>query len=747
MMSTSPTSILRRNVSSETFEQICSLCEQVAGMTGEEAIFLTEAALPSAVKNSRKDSLQKQRFCLVASPEFQVLLVGEPSNSHLSYQIQLTWDGREINQFLAQFPIDFTRSLLPQQRVQSGHFYSEFSLRLINLLAPPPLENIENIYPQVSVCKPVEDALERQVVQERLLNQVIAQLHQTLDLSVILETAVREVRNCFQSDRLLIYQFQCQSNTLENSNRNILRSGAGKVTYESKIDNSLSSLLNYVAEEDCFKHIPHCHQKYLNGCIVGVEDVESAYSASFCLVEFLRQYQIKSKLIAPIIVQDELWGLIVVHQCFEKRQWLEREKDFLGQIAEHLAVAIYQAQLYAAIQEQKDTFEQRVIERTRELRDTLLAAQAAHRSKSEFLGNVSHELRTPLTSIIGLSGTLLHSSQKEFSLSPEKQQRYLKIIQESGQQLLNLINEMIDFSQIEAGKTVLNTKEISLYKLAQKMRQVYQKESQRKNIELKLDFRVSVVEDNFFTDPERLQQILFHLFDNAIKFTADGGIVLLRIWREKHYAVFQVEDTGIGISEQQLPLLFKKFQQLEKSRERSYGGTGLGLALTKQLVELHQGRIEVESTLGTGSRFTVWLPNQNQRFLKSAALTTPEIPAFPKNKNIILVANDEETANLMCELLTAGNYQVVWLIDGLTAIQQIELLQPNAVIIDCDLPEVYIISQSLKRSPMTRSLKILLLSQQISAKDWQAIQQYGIDDYLLKPIEPNHFLQRVNALL
>jgi two-component system sensor histidine kinase/response regulator len=135
---------------------------------------------------------------------------------------------------------------------------------------------------------------------------------------------------------------------------------------------------------------------------VDIEDVETAYSSSFCLAELLRQHQVKSKLIAPIVVKDELWGLIIAHQCFEKRQWLDREKDFLRQIAEHLAVAIYQAQLYAQLQKQKETFEQRVIERTRELRDTLLAAQAAHRSKSEFLGNVSHELRTPLTSVIGL---------------------------------------------------------------------------------------------------------------------------------------------------------------------------------------------------------------------------------------------------------------------------------------------------------------------------------------------------------
>jgi two-component system sensor histidine kinase/response regulator len=176
-----------------------------------------------------------------------------------------------------------------------------------------------------------------------------------------------------------------------------------------------------------------------------------------------------------------------------------------------------------------------------------------------------------------------------------------------------------------------------------------------------LDLRLKIDEDKFCTDPERVQQILFHLLGNAIKFTPECGTVILRIWREKYQAVFQVEDTGIGIAEQHLPLLFEKFQQLERSRERIYGGTGLGLALTKQLVELHQGRIEVESTPEKGSLFTVWLPNQAQHLLKSTAISPTDIPVFPTSKSIILVANDEEIATLMCELLTAANYKVVWL--------------------------------------------------------------------------------------
>jgi two-component system sensor histidine kinase/response regulator len=399
------------------------------------------------------------------------------------------------------------------------------------------------------------------------------------------------------------------------------------------------------------------------------------------------------------------------------------------------------------VQQQKNTFEQRVIERTQELRDTLLAAQAANQSKSEFLGNMSHELRTPLTSVIGLSGTLLHWSKKGAILSLEKQRQYLQMIQDSGKQLLELINEILDFSQLEAGKLLLDIKEFSLQSLVRKILKNLQAEANHQQIHLQLDFRVEQGRDRFYADPERVQQILFHLLKNAIKFTPPEGTVILRVWREERQAVFQVEDTGIGISEHQLPLLFEKFQQLEKSLQRTYGGTGLGLALTKQLVELHRGTIEVESTVGKGSIFTVRLPNQLHRQLKTIPVAKVEDTPSPEGKSIVLIERDEEIATLMCELLTAATYQVVWLIDSTTAIGQIELLRPSLAIVNRNIPDVYHISKTLKRLQTTRAIKILLLSDRITSIDWQELSQQGIDDYLLKPIQPHLLLQRVSALI
>lgn len=746
--------ILRRRLFPQTVEQLLSLWQQLAEKVGSDAVFMTEEALLEPASDLEVNSAKE--YCrLLLSPEFKVLLVGKPNFDHPSYQVSMTWDEKAIAQFIKQLPPAQRSLLSARDRRQQPRFpqastaqdlINYLTLKLLEILTPEDPEILAGNYSSFAVCKPVEDALHQQVAQERLLNQVIAQIRQSLDLSVILEIAVREVRNFLQVDRLVIYQFGQQSSA--NSHPEKKQLGWGRIAYEAIASEQIPSILNLVVEEECFTYIPHYQDKYTGGRVVAVEDVFTAYSSSFCLAEFLSKCQIRAKLIAPIIVQGKLWGLLIAHQCFQPRQWLDYEKNFLRHIGEHLAIAIYQAQLYAQVQQQKESFEQRVIERTKELRDTLIAVQAANQSKSEFLGNVSHELRTPLTCVIGLSGTLLHWSDRGAALPLEKQRQYLQTIQESGKHLLDLINDIIDFSDLEAGKSLLKIREFSLQVLSRKIIDYLQEDATRQTLTLELDFRVDAADDHFWADSDRVQQILYHLLSNAIKFTPAGGSIILRVWRENNYAVFQVEDTGIGISEHQLPLLFTKFQQLEKSRERTYGGTGLGLALTKQLVELHRGTIEVESLLAQGSIFTVWLPNQpQQRQPRSQTTSAPASTSLPSGKTIVLVENDEEIATLICELLTAANYQVVWLIDGSTSIKQIELLQPAVVILDRQMPDVYHISQTLKKRTTTRAIKILILRDSTTSFNQQNLAQKGVDVYLFKPIQPNLLLQMIGALI
>jgi two-component system sensor histidine kinase/response regulator len=439
-----------------------------------------------------------------------------------------------------------------------------------------------------------------------------------------------------------------------------------------------------------------------------------------------------------------LWGLLIAHQCGEKRQWLPQEKKFLGQIGEHLAIAIYQAQLYSQVQEQKDIFERRVIERTQELQDTLMAAEAANLCKSEFLNNMSHELLTPLTCIIGLSSTLQKCSATSNFLPPDKQKHYLKVIQDNGNKLLELINDLLNFSQISAGKAVLDIKQFSLKYLCNHVLEIIKMEAETKEINLILEMKITEKDHYFYADYDRVQQILLYLLKNALKFTPEQGAVTLRLWKEGSQVIFQVEDTGIGIPAQKIPLLFEKFTQLDGSRKRRYGGMGLGLALTKQLVELHRGTIEVESCLDKGSIFTVRLPQQKPP--KSQPQPSDHNPHFNQHHpTIVLIESDEEIANLICELLMVAHYQVIWLIDSVSAIKKIEIVQPSIIIVDRKMPDIYHLCHLLKKSSQTQASKVLILNDtpEISVN---FLGRYGIDDYLLKPIQPSLLLEKIRYL-
>lgn len=650
-----------------------------------------------------------------------------PSNGHQLdplYQVFITWNADEINNFIES-------KNLPIPAIQKGKLIKTIEQKLfLNLLT------ILNTNRQTDVCRPIQTALDQRVTQEKVLYQVISHIRQSLDLTEILDTTVQEVRDFLQVDRLLIFQFDPEHLPNDDS------LGWGRVTYESKSSEAITPLLGLKPLDSCFSYVPEHQKKFHQGTIVTVDDVNKEYVFFPCLLEFLHSHSIYAKMVAPIVVRGKLWGLLIAHQCSQARVWQSSEKIFLGHIGEHLSVAIDQAQLYAEVQAQKKNFEQRVIERTQELKESLLASQSAYRSKNAFLDSVTHELRTPLTCVIGLSATLLHwSSSSSVVLPVEKQHQYLETIQKSGKQLLELINEILEFSQLEAGNSLLNVRQFSLIRSGNLVIKSLEQEAKNAQINLEFEIKSDLEKDLFWGDAERIEQIIYHLLSNAIKFTPKQGRVSLKIWKGQNEAVFQIEDTGIGIAKENLPRLFEKFEQLEKYRGRVYPGTGLGLALTKQLVELNHGRIEVKSTIGKGSTFTVWIPNNIDKQRKILAQKHTE-PILGFNKTIILIEKDEETATLICELLTAAQYQIVWLIDSSNALKKVELLQPKLVIVDKELSEHYHISRDLRYRKTTQNIKILLLSNQISYNE-----QNEIDDYLLKPIQPNLLLQRITSLL
>lgn len=762
-------SAVRRTLPFATFDQLRQLLHQTAQTTESHAIalVLTEADVLSEVAAS---ALLPRHFSVVVSESFSALLLAQPDETPvLDWQpptplccIDLSFAPEAIAAFLTQLldalPEKSSWHQLLQQAQQGlkpndAVVQSEFTLQLVEVLTEPRQAGQEiPFFVSGSVCKPVEDALRQQVEQERLLNQVITQLSQSFELPEILATAVQQGRQFLQADRLVIYQCDAHLSSVVPDPKPLpkqdlslrLNSGYGCITYEDRASDEIPSVLHLTEEGTCWVEAFNWQEQYGDGPAFAVNDISTVTSLSPCLRELVHRTPIRAELAAAIVIQDKLWGLLIAHQCFEPRVWQDSEKVFLQRIAEHLAIAIYQAQLYSQLQQQKQTLEERVIERTQELHDALMAAQSASRARSDFLATMSHELRTPLTCVIGMSATLLRWS---FGHLSQRQRHYLQTIHDSGEHLLALINDILDLSQMEAGRMVLEVSEFSLAKLLGHSLETLQEKADANGIKLVLDCRIEPHRDRFTGDRRRLKQILLNLLSNAIKFTPEGGNVTLRAWFEANIAVFQVEDTGIGIAEHQRSLLFQKFQQLDTSYQRKYEGTGLGLALTKQLIELHNGWIDVDSTVGVGSIFTVRLPAQSVPTLNSTL--APIVSANGAQGRIVLIETHEESAMLICDLLTAAGYHVVWIVEGSTAIKQIEILRPLLVIVDMQLSGMdgYEVMRYLRHSSIMQAVKIVVLTAKNIGESESHYLEAGADGCLKKPVEPQALLHKVAALM
>jgi two-component system, sensor histidine kinase and response regulator len=695
---------------------------------------------------------QLPQFCLLQSSQFQALLTGQIVNVDGIEQvaIEITFSPIAIDLFIAPlipYLPSRVRSISDPNFTNDSELQGEFTSLLLAAIAS-------------THDRPVgerERHLQQQVGQANLLNYIITQIHQTLDLPAILQATVEQVQIFLRADRLIIYQFEFTA-TEDRSSRKSFEAynGSGKVAYESIGVDNIQSVLDITEPQDCFDN-RELWDKYREGMTRAIDRVDITYAHDRCMLELMKRSQIQSKLVVPIVINNQLWGLLIAHQCRSPRQWQLRETEFLQQVAKQLALAIDRSELYATTIDHTHELEQRVNERTRELRDAVIVAQTANQSKTEFLALLSHELRTPLTSILGLSATLLRLPLVNLT---ERQQNYLQIIHNSGEHLSELIDDILDFYKLEVGKTFLKISEFSPTKLVEQVVEIVKSKAEHRKIDLELqiiknvDPQLKSREVRFRGDTKRVRQILLNILTNAIKFTPEGGTIVVRTWMEDGDAVFEVEDSGIGIEEDQIPRLFKKFHQLDRTFDRDYGGMGLGLAITQQLVELHGGSIEVDSIVGSGSTFTVRLASQPlqiserndwQEMDRTLVFQDPELNPIPNR--IILIEQDEDLANFICDVLTAARYQVTWFLSAESSFRQIAMFKPDLLIVDLalDVGTVDRAIDNIRKSTTIGELKMLA----IATKDdtiSPTSKQY-VNDYLWKPVNPEQLLRKMTKLL
>ncbi len=366
------------------------------------------------------------------------------------------------------------------------------------------------------------------------------------------------------------------------------------------------------------------------------------------------------------------------------------------------------------IEEQKNELgrqSQELQEQNRSLEVQKNQLQELNKLKTSFLSNMSHELRTPLNSIIALSSVLHKRWENKI---PIEEIEYLGVIEKSGKHLLDLINDILNLSKLEAGKESVSLSTFDLKDLMNDVLASIKPQADQKNLRLSHDMTENML---VVSDISKLRHILQNLIGNAVKFT-EKGFVVVRVSTNKQSLCVQVEDSGIGIASELLPHIFDEFRQADERFSKKYEGTGLGLAIVKKYVQLLQGSIQVESTLGKGSTFTLYLPllwnTSSNNYNPFACSENKErfSQSEKGGKKILLIEDSEPALIQLKEILSHEGYQIITADNGLQGLKRIKEDEPDGIILDLMMPEMdgFAVLKTIRSDPQTKLLPVLILS-------------------------------------
>ncbi len=562
-----------------------------------------------------------------------------------------------------------------------------------------------------------EEQRHRQMAES--LREVAVVLNSSIDPDTVITQILNQIRRVVQYDSAGLF--------LLNNNNLLLTGGVGIddrfIGYQIPVTSNIRTALVFKSQHPIITPDVAADPHW---------DVKAADARTKCWMA------------APLLTGDRALGVLTVDN-YKAGVYNKEDVQVLQVFANQAAIAIENARLFAEVQHAKET------------------AEAANQAKSIFLANMSHELRTPLNAILGFAQLM----RRNTSITAE-QQDYLTVIGRSGEHLLGLINDILEMSKIEAGRTTLDKKNFDLYHLLNSLEAMFQLRTTEKGLALAFDLAPDLPQF-LYADEGKLRQVLINLLNNAIKFTQKGSVTLrvgINTSREGRtlYANdelqplihhlpfiilhFAVEDTGVGIAPAELGKLFEPFVQTEIGRSLQ-GGTGLGLAISRQFVRLMDGEITVESSVSHGTRFKFDIPLElseaaevicQQQYQRVVRLL-PDQPRY----RVLVVEDKFESRKLLVTLLKTVGFEVSEATNGREAVQQWEAWQPHLIWMDLRMPVMdgYEATRQIKSTLAGQSTLIIALTASVFAEKRARVLAAGCDDFVSKPFKESEVFEKM----
>jgi PAS domain S-box-containing protein len=490
------------------------------------------------------------------------------------------------------------------------------------------------------------------------------------------------------------------------------------------------SLPFFADEKDSFHEIPI--KKTISGWLIKNRRPALLTEADLRNLEELNEIDLigtpcKVWMGVPLKIEDNILGVMCLQDYNDEKKFSSDDLHIMDFIANHLAV---------------------VLQRRTMLDDIISARQKAEKaaqSKQFFMSTMSHEIRTPLNEVIGITNLLLQGNPREDQMS------YLNTLKFSGNHLLTLVNDVLDYSKMESGKIAFEQTQFNLSNFLNEIIRSYSLRSKEKNLTFELKKNNNLPAE-VIGDPIRLNQILSNLLSNALKFTQHGGIIISirEIWRKRNQSKleFSITDTGIGIPKDKHALIFDNFSQATSDTTRHYGGTGLGLAICKMLIELQGGSLKLDSTPGKGSTFSFILSfGVSEQTSKLQAKESSETFTGLEGKKVLVAEDNKINFFVVNKFLTGWGIKVSHAENGQVAIDMLEMEDFNLILMDLHMPVLDGIeatriirnSENLK----IRDIPIVALTAAIMSENHDKIDDLKIDDYILKPFKPQDLFDKI----